>query len=420
MKFTIRLLAAAVFCLCLQSVHAQIVQPGARVAIVGDSITEQKIYSRYIEQYLVMCMPQLDARVMQYGWSGDRAGGFAGRMANDLFPFKPTVVTTCFGMNDGNYTAYTEATGKGYEAPMRDIVKRLKAQGATVIVGSPGAVDTKFFVRGSATPEVYNATLAKFRDIDSAIATEAGMPFANVHDTLIDGMAKAKAANGVDFPVCGTDGVHPNEDGHLAMAYAFLKAMGFDGDMGTISIDMNGAPTAVNGHKVLAGTGNKVDIESTRYPFCVTGDEKNANSNRSMLPFIPFNQELNRLTLTVKNLATDRAKVTWGTVSKDFTRAELEKGINLAAEFPVNPFSIPFQQVNNAIANKQGYETNMIKSMITTIPNWRRQLSSNPDTNGTFDALQQLLWTQEETFQTAVRAAVVPVKHTITVDAIAQ
>ena len=33
-----------------------------RVAIVGDSITEQKIYSRYVADYLYACMPQLKAQ----------------------------------------------------------------------------------------------------------------------------------------------------------------------------------------------------------------------------------------------------------------------------------------------------------------------------------------------------------------------
>jgi len=35
---------------------------GDRVAIVGDSITEQKLYSVFIEDYLLMCKPQADLR----------------------------------------------------------------------------------------------------------------------------------------------------------------------------------------------------------------------------------------------------------------------------------------------------------------------------------------------------------------------
>src|SRR5881296_1552254 len=86
--------------------EAIILKKGHRVAVVGDSITEQKLYSRYIELYLTACLHELDLRVIQLGWGGETAGGFAGRMNNDLLPWKPDVVTTCYGMNDGGYKKY--------------------------------------------------------------------------------------------------------------------------------------------------------------------------------------------------------------------------------------------------------------------------------------------------------------------------
>jgi hypothetical protein len=76
---------------------------GDYVAVIGDSITEQRLYSLYIEDYLLMCRPAADLRVTQFGWGGESAPGFAGRMANDALRFRPTVATTCFGMNDGGY-----------------------------------------------------------------------------------------------------------------------------------------------------------------------------------------------------------------------------------------------------------------------------------------------------------------------------
>src|ERR1043166_367160 len=71
-----------------------ILKKGQRVAVVGDSITEQKLYSRYIELYLTACLPELELHVVQLGWGGETAPGFAGRMNNDLLPWKPDVVTT--------------------------------------------------------------------------------------------------------------------------------------------------------------------------------------------------------------------------------------------------------------------------------------------------------------------------------------
>src|SRR5436305_10067658 len=91
-----------------------VLRTGDRLAICGDSITEQKMYSRIMEDYLTMCVPELNITVRQFGWSGERAPGFLARMTNDCLRFKPTVATTCYGMNDHLYKPYEEQIGKTY------------------------------------------------------------------------------------------------------------------------------------------------------------------------------------------------------------------------------------------------------------------------------------------------------------------
>src|SRR3989454_10626827 len=113
---------------------------GDRLAICGDSITEQKMYSRIMEDYLTVCVPGLNISVRQYGWSGERAPGFLARMTNDCLRFKPTIATTCYGMNDHEYRAYEERSGETYEEKSLAIVEAFKANGARVIQGSPGCI----------------------------------------------------------------------------------------------------------------------------------------------------------------------------------------------------------------------------------------------------------------------------------------
>src|SRR5712691_427578 len=91
-----------------------VLKAGDRLAICGDSITEQKMYSRIMEDYLTMCVPELQIEVRQYGWSGERAPGFLARMTNDCLRFKPTVATTCYGMNDHEYRAFEDRIGNTY------------------------------------------------------------------------------------------------------------------------------------------------------------------------------------------------------------------------------------------------------------------------------------------------------------------
>src|SRR5438067_1291158 len=117
-----------------------LLKKGDRLAICGDSITEQKMYSRIMEDYLTVCVPDLMISVRQYGWGGERAPGFLARMTNDCLRFKPTIATTCYGMNDHEYRAFEDRIGDTYREKSTAIVESFKAHGARVIQGSPGCV----------------------------------------------------------------------------------------------------------------------------------------------------------------------------------------------------------------------------------------------------------------------------------------
>ena len=150
---------------------------------------------------------------------------------------------------------------------------------------------------------------------------------------MIDVMTKAKAKYGKSYHLAGGDGVHPDRNGHLVMAYAFLKALGCSGDIGRITVDLKANQAeATAGHKIVSCRDGVVEIESTRYPFCFYGDPAQPSATRGVIEFLPFNQDLNRLTLVVKEPA-GRCKVTWGKSSKEFSAEQLSAGVNLAAEF---------------------------------------------------------------------------------------
>ncbi len=396
------------------------IAPGARVAIIGDSITEQKLYSKYMEAYLLACSGVPDVKVFQFGWGGETASGFAARLENDLAFFKPTVATTCYGMNDGQYRPYVEAIGSSYEENMRKVAAGLKKAGVdTVVLGSPGAVDTKYFVRTNFAPlsgaDGYNKNLGTLRDIDRKLAMELGARFADVHQPMIDAMSKAKGALGEDYDVCGKDGFHPGPNGHLIMAYAFLRALGCDGNIGEIVVDMNGKATASRGHQVTGDGAGRAELESTRYPFCFEGDGKSSGGTRSIAPFLPFNQDLNRLTLKVRNLGAAKATVTWGDVSKEFTRQQLESGVNLAAEFDRTPFDASFRKIVQTVGTKQNFETAMIKSMITSFRAFQSEQREDPELASAFKQVGERLMAREQALDGMVRKAITPVRHTITV-----
>jgi hypothetical protein len=159
-----------------------------------------------------------------------------------------------------------------------------------------------------------------------------------------------------------------------------------------------------------------VELESTRYPFCVTpGDPKDPNTTASIVEFFPFQQDLNRLTLVVKNPGAEKLKVTWGTTSKEYPAAELAKGVNLAADFVTNPFSEPFKKVEEAIRTQQTFETLLIKDLFPHCAEYNKVM---PEQKDALDKLMQGGIDKSKMLNDASIGAVTPVKHAIKIEKI--
>jgi hypothetical protein len=282
-----------------------------------------------------------------------------------------------------------------------------------VIVGAPGCVDPSHFK--NTDPKTYNETLKALAAVAKEVATEQGVAFADVHAVMFETLRKADAKWGEPYEFAGRDGFHPGPNGHLAMAFAFLKAMGFDGHIGTITVDLAANTAhATDGHKVLSANAGSVEIESTRYPYCFVSpaDKKNEpRSAKTITQVLPFQDELNRFTLVVKGVPSgSSATVTWGAQSKKFTGDQLSKGVNLAAEFvDDNPFSEPFAKLDTAVRNKQGFEIPLIKRLITNIPSLTKLVDDPAD----LDRVRASAMKRHAKMMADAADAVVPVKHTI-------
>lgn len=248
-----------------------------------------------------------------------------------------------------------------------------------------------------------NLSLLQLRNIDVELAKQEEVAFADCFLPLLVHGFEAKRRWGEDYMLSGKDGVHPGWAGHLVMAYAFLKAMGLDGDLGTITVDLaEGSATARHGHRILRVADGTIEIESTRYPFCATGPEDEDSSIRSGMALVPFNQELNRLMLVLRHPQAERYSVSWGDHSRLYTAAELEKGVNLAADFPINPFSEAFQRVDKAVAAKQAYETRQIKDLF-----------HGPEMRADAEMTVALTEKTRAPLVEAIRRAFRPVRHTL-------
>jgi hypothetical protein len=225
------------------------------------------------------------------------------------------------------------------------------------------------------------------RDIDVLLAQQEQVRFADVFWTMFKADDKAQnkyAKTNQPYQLCGKDGVHPNWSGHLVMAYAFLHAMGLDGNIGTVNVDLAAnTATATAGHTIESFTNNEVTVTSTKYPFCAEGDPTSDKTIRSGATLVPFFQELSRFQLVVKNATAANYQVIWGVSTNTYVAAQLAAGV------------------------KQAYETRQIK-----------QIFHGPE--GTADMNKAVADTEavRAPLEAAIGAAMVPVTHTIRIVAV--
>ena len=345
-----------------------LLRPGDRLAICGDSITEQKMYSRIIETYLTVCEPDLEIAVRQLGWSGEKTDGFLRRMEQDCLTFEPTVATLAYGMNDSRYRPFDVNNGRWYEDHYTAIVRKFKDNDVRVVVGSPGCTGkiASWVNSREGTLREHNLNLCALRDIALGLAEREQVRFADIFWPMYQAQHLAPALHGAteDHPyeVAGRDGVHPGWAGHTLMAYTFLRSLGLKGDLGTIEVDLaNQKASGKGGHEVQGMVDGQLTIISSRYPFCAAGDLHSDGSINSGMTLVPFADKLNRLTLKLGKPDPGEYRVTWGDKTHKFSAEQLAEGINLAKEFPENPFGPAFRRVDEAVARKQAYETEQIK-----------------------------------------------------------
>lgn len=345
-----------------------LLQKGDRLAICGDSITEQKLYSVLLETYLTSCLPELDITCRQYGWSGEQAGGFLARIESDVLRFKPTIATTCYGMNDFRYVPYAENIADGYRKNQTAIVNAFKSINCRVVLGSSGIIDSvpAWVKSASGTKEDLNLSLSKFRNIGIEVAKAGGVSFADLYRPMLIANHTAKNKFGPDFKVSGKDGVHPAWAGQVIMAYGFLRGMGVSGDLGSVSFDEStGKAEAANGHAVLSAVNGVIKLRSTRLPFSPgPGVTDKDDSIRAGMALVPFDDELNRFTFTLKSPRAPNYTLKWGDQSRIYTADQLKAGINLAKDFDNHPLVPAFKKIQDAVVKKQTYETRQIKELV--------------------------------------------------------
>ena len=157
------------------------------VVFLGDSITEQKLYTTYVEGYTLTRFPDKTFTFRNVGWGGDTAWlrkrfptdekalfaasnavldemvakAVGAGLARDVLPLKPTAVTVDFSMNDHAYQAFREDIFRAHVRSQKEIVNVLTKSGARVALMTTQPIEDK---RPDPDKCVKNQSLRKFSD----------------------------------------------------------------------------------------------------------------------------------------------------------------------------------------------------------------------------------------------------------------
>jgi lysophospholipase L1-like esterase len=342
---------------------------GDTVVFLGDSITAARTYGKLIENYTLLRYPDRKIRFINAGIGGDTAAGGLKRLERDVFSQGATVLTVAFGVNDiGWGTKADDEHKQAYLDGIRGIVEECKKRNVRVFICSaastaedPAKADTGY--------------LQKMCDEGMALSKSLGGQSIDVQRTMRGIQKRVLEANknikdkSKGDSLHTTDGVHLNDLGQLAMAFAILKGLGAPAEISSASLDAAKKSTLEEkGCKIEAVEGSGKGIKFTRLdeglPF------NNGTFYALNYRYVPVPEDLNRYQLAVQNLEKGRYDlIVEGRLLGTYSAEQLAKGINISsatadAWHPGGPWEVQANMVKELTEAR--YHVGTAKSTVDT------------------------------------------------------
>ena len=346
---TILLAALLIVGMTAQAQHLQPFKNGDRVAFVGNSITDGGHYHSYLWLYYMTRFPNQRLWMMNCGIGGDTSTEIQLRLQGDVIDRRPSVIFLTYGMNDaGMFELYADTADVWSEQRIRQaranlhkMEQQLKALPGTriVMVGtSPYDKNTRF--NNNIFPRKAE-NITRIVSDQEQVARRNKWEFINFND-LMTRYNDERQQQDSTFTLCGPDRIHPDNDGHMYMAYLVLKAQGLGGvPVADVLIDAKTRTVSRQERcsvRDLVVTKDRVEFdylaESLPYPLdtITRGGIEFKRPQCQITNLVPdFQREMNAELLTVSNLKKGQYELCIDGISIDtFNEGQLAEGVNLA------------------------------------------------------------------------------------------
>lgn len=310
------------------------IRDGDTVVFMGDSITAARSYGKIIENYTLLRYPQRKVRFINAGIGGDTAAGGLKRLERDVFQNHATVLTVAYGVNDiGWGLKADDEHSQTYLASVRGIVEACKKHGVRVYICSAA-------ITAADPSQSEDSFLQKMCDEGMEASRKLGGAAIDVQRGMRAIQKRVWAANvnvadkTKHTTLHAADGIHLNDLGQLAMAFAILKGLGAPAEVSSVTIDARGPKLGAASGCTIRDLVSKSDtLEFTRLddglPFNY-GIFFGLNYR-----FVPIPDELNRYQLMIKNLPEGQYEVAaGGRVVGKYSAQQLAAGVNISSATP--------------------------------------------------------------------------------------
>jgi lysophospholipase L1-like esterase len=202
---------------------------GDRIVFFGDSITglgarEEHGYVKVMQAALNEKLPDLKVECLGAGQSGNKVPDLQKRVDKDVIKLKkPTIVFVYIGINDvwhGQKIPEKGTTPEAFEAGLKEVIGKLQAAGARVILCTPSVIGEK---KAGANP--LDAKLDQFSDISRGVAKEMNLQLCDLRKAFVDYLAENNP-NDKETGILTRDKVHLKPDGNKLVAETMLKSLG--------------------------------------------------------------------------------------------------------------------------------------------------------------------------------------------------
>jgi len=315
---------------------------GDRVVFYGDSITEQRLYTTYVEAFVLTRYPGLDVKFVNRGWAGDTSWGGGGgttadRVKNDVATVKPTVVTVMLGMNDGGYVPPDDKIATVIKTHFHTLVDHLKTAlpdaRLTVMSTSPWDDWAHDYSSSGKPPEPwapwkgYNDVLLRYQSVYRDEARNSGAQFIDLNTPLVEILQKAVKIDKTSAAQFLPDSIHPGPAGHLMICGQLVQAWGAEPVVSQVAVDVANKSISARGAHVQGLSDWTWTQTDEALPFPTDNADPVV---RLAAALSSFDARLNRQILQVSGLGSGSFDLTIdGHVVARLTSAQFEQGVNL-------------------------------------------------------------------------------------------